>query len=263
MRLEYKYRVPSHLLDEMREAIAPFMKLDKHGRGYENKGYTIRSIYFDSFNLRYYHEKAAGIHTRRKIRVRAYNAFSPDARVFLEIKRKRNMAIAKARALLRYADLEPLLRTGHYQTYVNPYPDDPERNTAAQEEARRFLYHIYGYHLRPVNLVVYEREAYLGTGDPTLRITFDRDLRGKTHPGLGDMFDNDLTLVESLRDHFIMEVKFNTFFHGWLNPLLGQYNFVREAISKYKRVLDECKATDVDHQQGMLARPLHALNGLS
>ena len=30
-----KYRVPYHFLDEMREAIAPFMRLDKHGRGYE------------------------------------------------------------------------------------------------------------------------------------------------------------------------------------------------------------------------------------
>ncbi len=35
LRLEYKYRVPYHFLDEMREAIAPFMRLDKHGRGYE------------------------------------------------------------------------------------------------------------------------------------------------------------------------------------------------------------------------------------
>ena len=35
MRLEYKYRVPYHFLDEMRESIAPFMRLDKHGRGYE------------------------------------------------------------------------------------------------------------------------------------------------------------------------------------------------------------------------------------
>lgn len=234
MRTELKYLVAETHLEALRGVLAPFAAGDRHGEGFEGRGYTVRSIYFDTPSLRYYHEKEAGLKQRRKLRVRAYNAPAVEAPVYLEIKRKDEMTVAKDRAPVRYHDLDALLRTGDVAAYVAT-PDVRRR-----EQARHFLYHFYRHRLQPTCLTVYEREAFEGRFDPTLRITFDRNLRGKAYPSWPDL-RADVGLRHVHPGFFIMEVKFDTAFPAWLRPVLGRYGLRPQALSKYCLCLETCR----------------------
>lgn len=234
MRTELKYVVPEACLPALREAVTPFMTGDVHGRGYEGRGYTVRSVYLDTPQLRYYEEKKAGIKVRRKLRVRAYNTVGPDDAVLLEIKRKNEAAVRKVRVPVRLRDLEALFASGDVERYV---ADDAR----AREEARYFFYHVYRYRLRPTCLTTYEREAFVGRFDPTLRITFDRNLRGRAYPSWADL-TREAGLCYVHPGAFVMEVKFNTRFPGWLRPVLARQEFRHQAFSKYCRCLEACRA---------------------
>ncbi len=71
MRLEYKYLVPRERLDALRAQMRPYLRADGFtAKTSANKGYTVRSIYFDTAEMDGYLEKIEGIGVRKKIRVR-------------------------------------------------------------------------------------------------------------------------------------------------------------------------------------------------
>ena len=225
-RSELKYLVPEAHMEALRVALSPFVGCDPHGLAYEGHGYPVRSIYLDTPSLRDYHEKQAGIKVRRKLRIRCYDLKSDDDPVFFEIKRKQEDQIGKDRVLVRYRDIDAFLRTGDVERYV--LSSDPKMH----DKARHFLFHVHGYRMRPTSLTVYEREAFAGLFDPTLCITFDRNLRGKVFPVW-----EDLRREEGLQHihpgFFVLEVKFNTRFPAWLTPVLGRYGLRTQSVSKY------------------------------
>lgn len=227
-RIEYKYFVPLHRLADLRNAVMPFLDADInmfHGEGME---YTVRSIYFDSPELDFYHEKIAGLPIRKKLRIRAYNELHPKSPVFLEIKRKKYQCISKDRAMISFESVEDFLVSGQR--------DEPmsENGTAEQFEhsARRFLFHLYAQHLKPFTLVTYEREAYHGKFDPSFRLTFDKNLRFLPASSISVLFD-DHEMIHAFPSLCIMEVKFYQSIPVWLTSLIGEFGLRREAISKY------------------------------
>lgn len=228
MRSEYKYLVPLTVLDELRDAIEPFVVPDPHGVGLERVGYTVRSTYLDTANLKYYEEKKAGLRVRRKLRVRAYGEARKGDWVFLEIKRKVDDKVAKNRAPILLRNFDALVRSGDVDGYVFTNRHYPK----SHDDARRFLYHVYRYGLAPTILTVYEREAFLGRFDPTFRITFDRNLRGSAYGGVANLYDED-GMRKVHPGHFVLEVKYNTRFPTWLRTVLGRYSLRNEALSKY------------------------------
>jgi len=68
MRLEYKYKIPVSKLDLLRKRISAFVEPDL--QYHENSEYSVKSIYFDTSQLRFYNEKIEGLKDRRKIRIR-------------------------------------------------------------------------------------------------------------------------------------------------------------------------------------------------
>lgn len=237
-RVELKYLVREDEIPALRQEIEPFTVLDRHGREYENRGYTVRSIYLDTAGLRYYHEKKSGLRVRRKLRIRGYNDLKRGDWTFLEIKRKTQDRVSKNRAPVYFEAVENLFATGDVDRHVihnRHYP-------GAFDDARRFFYHVYRYDLVPTFSTVYEREAFFGRFDPTLRITFDRGLRGRSYPALTDLYDD--TYNRPVRPGFaIMEVKYNTLFPGWLRPILGIEGHRNEALSKY------CLCAEISERQ--------------
>ncbi|MBL7025053.1 MAG: VTC domain-containing protein, partial [Candidatus Marinimicrobia bacterium] len=108
-RQEDKYLIPMYSMDEIRKAILPYVIADNHRALQESNIYEIRSIYFDSFELKDYYEKHAGLQMRKKLRVRGYNQVSQESEVFLEIKWKNNTFISKDRTPVKYTDVANLL----------------------------------------------------------------------------------------------------------------------------------------------------------
>jgi hypothetical protein len=161
--------------------------------------------------------------------VRGYNEQSLDTRVFLEVKRKDNMAIAKVRASVRFKDLRSLLESGEVERYV-PRPE-------AREEARRFLFHIYRFSRRPTVLIQYEREAYFYRFDSSVRLTLAKNLRSLAFPELEDLYEETRTRP-SYPGHFLLEVKFSNGMPSWFKGILQSFGLERTSFSKYCESLD-------------------------
>ena len=234
MRYEYKYFVPVMHMNRLREMIQPFCDLDIYAEGMENDSYQVRSIYFDTPYLDYYTEKVEGIKHRKKLRLRGYNDGGEESMTFLEIKRKYEDPIRKYRTPLTYHTAKMLLSEGgDLEALVH----NSKRYPNAVDNARRFFYHLYRAHLQPVVLVVYEREPWLGKWDPSIRITFDKNLCSSAFPTIDGLFDNR-NLRPALGDFFILEVKFNRYFPAWMKPVIGLLGLKRESASKYVISMD-------------------------
>lgn len=234
LRYEYKYVVPEHKMDMLRQMISPFVKHDKYCQNVDNHQYTVRSIYFDTADYACYFEKVEGIKHRKKFRLRAYGqSDEASANVFFEIKRKFEHPILKNRAPAGYSTAKEMINgTGfeHYQPDIIKYPH-------AADDLKRFFYHFHHSRLHPVILVIYEREAFLGVHDENIRLTFDKNLRSVASPELGQLFGNE-HIRHSLEGQFILEVKFNDHFPAWMKPITATLGLVRQSASKYVICID-------------------------
>ncbi len=231
LRREYKYLVPVKYLDELRNDLLPFIELDKYSDIRPNKEYTIRSIYYDNTAMDYYQEKVDGVKMRKKIRIRGYNEFSDKNIVFLEIKRKLENFIDKNRAQLFYENLDDLFFTGDVESYVI------RKEPTSVQDAKRFFFHIHRNTLRPVSLVVYDREAFFSKFDSNIRITFDKNLRYAPFPTFGDLYEENI-LRKVMINYFVLELKFYKGFSENYQRLINKYGLVRQAVSKYQICVD-------------------------
>ena len=82
-RHELKYQCSEAHLAIIRNRLQGVIPYDRHAA---NGQYTIRSMYFDNFENRCFHENESGTDPREKFRIRIYNA--DDSRISLECKRK-------------------------------------------------------------------------------------------------------------------------------------------------------------------------------
>ena len=233
MRFEIKYIVHKSKLDRLREMVRPFVQPDKRVRHTPDNTYTVRSLYFDTPDLLYYYEKIEGVPNRLKLRMRTYDRPEAEAPMFFEIKRKHRVPMTKNRAPFKYATALDILKNG-IQEEDFPYAD-PERIADCQ----RFMFHLHRDNLAPTVLVVYDREPYEAVLDNSVRITFDKNLRSGLRDEISDIYDQDLKMV--MRDHFILEVKYNTIYPQWMRVIANSLDIKQVSASKYCMSMDNHK----------------------
>ena len=236
MRYEYKYIVHNSKLEQLRQMVLPFVELDQFAETGEKNQYTVRSIYFDTPRYDFYYEKIEGIKNRKKVRLRGYDEEKADNTVFLEIKRKYNIPIIKYRAPVTFQDAQIMFREKNINGQILFGDSFPK----GHENSKRFFYQVFSKNLQPVVLIVYEREAYLSKFDSSVRITFDKNLRSKGYPTINELYKEG-KLRATLADHFILEVKFNRSFPGWLNPVISRFLLRKQSASKYIISMDTNK----------------------
>lgn len=233
MRFEYKFVVPVDQLDEMRAEMMSFVDCDKHAARMPRREYTVRSIYFETPRFDCYHEKVEGLKVRRKLRIRAYNAQEADSIAYLEIKKRMDQRGAKHRSMVRVVDLEALFTDKDIRRYVLPGGNPDE----AFDNAQRFFFHVERRAMKPLVLVTYEREAFQAKANPSLRITFDKNLRQMAFPSLENLFEEERVSVVVPR-FFILEIKFDRGYAPWLQDIVRKHNAVHTRLSKYTTALE-------------------------
>jgi hypothetical protein len=234
-RLEYKYLVPLQYMDELRKHLLHYLDYDSYASVRPTKEYTVRSIYFDSFDYKCYYEKLDGIHTRKKFRVRGYNNEEDHSKIFFEIKYKYDNFISKDRAGIEYKNKDIALTDPLAEQYF------PE---IYKPDIRNFLYHYNLRRLEPKVLIVYDREPFECKFGSQLRITFDKKVRSKIVSGFSNLFDND-DLVESFKKEFVFEVKFFQVLPQWIDRVLNKFDLTRIAVSKYTSSIDNHNVSKV------------------
>lgn len=244
MKYEFKYVVPVSRMDQLREAISPYVELDPYASAMADHQYTVRSVYFDTSRFDYYFEKIDGYKIRKKIRIRGYNRPTGEDMVFLEIKRKFKEPIEKDRERLTFEVMKRLM-AGEGSRAFGDVEDDHGVNGAG-----KFLFHVYRNNLKPVVLVIYEREAFFDRFQNDLRITIDKNLRSVAYPCVGDLYSEEKA-VQAIKGNFIFEVKFKNHFPGWLRPIIGRLGLIKRAASKYVFCIDSHHLTEPSRKADM------------
>lgn len=222
-RYECKYVIDEVQAAAIRAGIRPYVEPDPYARLRSDGCYAIRSVYLDSPNLRLCLETRNGHVNRLKLRVREYPDHGPDGPVFVEIKRRYDRRVLKSRARM------PRHEAGRLVAGVTEgVPGLSREEQACHDE---FLSWVQCWQARPVVWVGYTREAYVGTFQEDLRITFDRDLHCAPAEGF-EQPDEDLWR-ELAPCRIVLELKFDVSYPDWLQRLVARHDLRQVSFSKY------------------------------
>ncbi|MCB0196215.1 MAG: polyphosphate polymerase domain-containing protein [Anaerolineae bacterium] len=236
-RYELKYLLTREQVAEFVEILPNYVKPDDSGDAHGR--YSITSLYHDTDDYRAYWDKIEGHKFRRKVRIRVYGdqTVTPETSCFVEIKQRINKTLQKKRVVMAYTSAEALCSRGE------TVPEEAAMSETDREIVSEIRYLQATLQLQPACVVSYDRRAFNGSEyEDGLRITFDTNLKGRTH---------DLTLLSTghaVNQFFappewcIMEIKVNYRVPYWLTEMIGRYNFTLRRISKYCAALERSKS---------------------
>lgn len=236
-RYELKYLLTRQQYDDFIDILPNYLEPDTSGDAHGR--YTITSLYYDSDDYRAYWDKIEGHKFRRKVRVRVYGqqTVTPDTRCFVEIKQRINKTLQKKRVVMSYSSAEALC--GHGESI----PEEEGLSATDRDIVSEIRYLQATLQLRPACVVSYDRRAFDGSDyEDGLRITFDTNLKGRTH---------DLSLLSTgiAANQFfvppawcVMEIKVNYRVPYWLTEMVGYHRFTLRRISKYCAALEQSKS---------------------
>ncbi len=231
---------------EMKFAITPAQRavlmaqLAELLRSDENAGagarYPVVSLYYDNADRDCYWEKARGLPSRRKLRVRVYG--SRDGAVpavsFIEIKHKCEGRGAKRRVLL------PLAQA------LRVCDGLPPEGMSLRETDRRVIAEIHDLvehrKFRPLMLLRYDRTA-LAAVDPEsdLRVTFDDGIRARLDHLTPEPDDRRFSASDEMHGDgsAVMEVKVTGAIPYWLSRTIAAAGCRMQSHSKYSCALEQ------------------------
>lgn len=216
-RFELKYYLNEIQMERASRQLQNLMAIDKNCKN--DKGYRVRSLYFDSIDDECLYQKQSGDLIRKKIRLRTYGDDTNDT-VRFEIKRKYGQIVKKDAVTISKEDARQVCH-GNYGILLDG------NNPVLDEIYTTFVTKLY----KPKVIVEYKRMAYISPVS-NIRVTFDQDLRSNI---------NHLDLFSSVKDMMpviiegkqILEIKYDEFFPGYLKNVLSAVSSERMAISKY------------------------------
>jgi len=213
-RHELKHYINASDYAQLRARLRAVAKPDINAA--DDRGYTVRSLYFDNYSDKAVVEKLSGLSRREKFRLRYYNGDTSFIR--LERKSKANRLAYKEEAIVTKEQCEELL-AGKYG--VLERPDVPL--------LMELYTKIHYQNLRPRSIVDYHREAYVYQAG-NVRITFDS--RIKTSNSVSGFLNPSLATIPAA-DAIIMEVKYDGFLPGIIRDILQIGNRNQTEVSKY------------------------------
>lgn len=96
---------------------------------------------------------------------------------------------------------------------------------------------LWQYNLRPVSIVRYDRQAFVGTDyDIGLRVTFDTRLTFQANQLHLHEAPSGLLMLPA--HQVVMEIKVNERIPCWLTELIAAHNMQMVRVSKYCRSID-------------------------
>lgn len=227
-RREIKYQLSHAEYLVIKNRLSLLLDYDRHAG---EKGYFVRTIYFDDIKETAYQEKVAGVFDRRKYRIRAYN--NDPSYINLECKEKYNRWVLKNVARIDENTCEALLN-GDASVLEHRDEDVLKAFYSAAKEAG----------LTSRITVDYHREAFVYPAS-NLRVTFDKNLRAGGLAGFSIVAPKDkeeLSIPVYLNNSVIMEIKFDDFMPEIIRSVIPHETGKPLSISKYRMCMSVAKA---------------------
>ncbi|MBR6755551.1 MAG: polyphosphate polymerase domain-containing protein [Peptococcaceae bacterium] len=215
-RHELKYLCSETQLAVLKSRITTILSKDAHSL--QSNGYWVRSLYFDDYHNRCYHENESGTDPREKFRIRIYNHSS--ARISLELKRKEHGMGKKFSCPLTMEQYNLLIQ-GHSLPDFNNLPP----------LLRKFVLQMQTTQLRPAIITDYFRTPFVFPNG-NVRITFDQYISSSvdfTH-----FFDEQIAKRPILpTGTHLMEVKYDEYLPDFIYRTLQTENLRQTTFSKF------------------------------
>lgn len=234
-RHEYKYLVSAAQIPVLRSRITGLMRPDPNTG--EDGMYHIRSVYFDDWQDRCFHDNETGVDGKAKYRIRIYNA--SDARIRLELKEGRRGKKHKTSDLLTREQADQLISGAYLRGISAPSAADTARTGIAQMSHASDPYRvlpglcadIMTNRMRPVVIVEYDRVPYVYRYG-NVRVTFDLNISSSRD--FGHFFCPSIRRRPIMpAGMHLMEVKFDDFLPDTIYRALQLEQLRQTTFSKY------------------------------
>lgn len=254
-RYEYKYIIPSDLMEPIRSFIRPYCDMDPYAERERDKFYTIRTLYLDSAAYRTYWDKVEEVPDRFKLRIRTYgrNSHGP---VKFEVKRRFNDIFVKSSVVVPEVAWPGLLAG-------RANGSQPAMTAIEKSTFDGFIWLTGRLNAGPKMLVQYDRQAFRSRIDRYVRLSFDRrichhpqntlDLLGRTEAWV---FNDDSDSLGEKGARAILELKFISAAPVWLSDMVRTFGLVRRGFSKYCSAVTRTLHREQAAQEYALAVPL-------
>lgn len=216
--------VPEAVATQVRERLVPFVVPDRFAAPLRNSTYIVTSLYLDNRNGALDYETIEGLRSRYKLRVRSYGDDDRGA-VYPEVKYRENRVIRKLRCPVPRAGLARVL-TGDLSAAGDMAPTKLAalREFCRLQQMRRAV---------PRVLVRYERQAFVASNDPDVRVTFDRNLAAS--PEARAIVRAHGRYEPVIPGRVVLELKFTDRSPHWLAAIIRHCELSRRSFSKYSR----------------------------
>lgn len=223
LRFEFKYVLDHATSVAVEEELQPFVEVDARVREKSGLRYSVRSLYYDDAAFSAFHDKADGLRSRSKFRLRTYSTSADDETPwFLEVKGRRDQLTFKQRTPVG-GSRDPSLRG-----------DDLTRmllRAAKPGEVRdEFEFAVFRRGIRPCAVVDYLRRPYVSKFDPDFRLTFDSGISACATDALFPVPSASVRHVA--RGYTVLEVKFAQRVPAWFVRIVERRELRRRPFSK-------------------------------
>lgn len=214
-RSEKKYLLSTDKYCELLKRLDGYMKADDYGLS------TICNIYYDTEYFDLIRRSIEKPCYKEKLRLRSYGVPNGTDRVFLEIKKKYDGVVYKRRVSMSLGEAQDYLECG-----IRPENDS--------QIIHEIDYFINYYKPEPKLYLAYDRTAYFGVEDSSVRITFDSNIRSRDYDLDLSAGDYGEKLLED--GQYLMEIKIAGAMPLWLVEILSDMNLYPTSFSKYGNI---------------------------
>ena len=211
-RYESKYLMTLSQQQTVLAAMRPYMEPDVYSHS------SIRNLYLDTPDFRLIRRSLERPVYKEKLRIRSYGRAENTDMVFVELKKKYRSVVYKRRISL------PQDQALACFSKTRPWPDS--------QIGTELAYAADFYQtLRPAVFLSYERDAFHGTEDEDLRVTFDTEIRYRQD---GLSLDSDTWGIPILPPGLVlMELKVAGGLPLWMAHVLSCQGVFKTSFSKY------------------------------
>lgn len=218
-RSEKKYILTEKQYQAFYNTIAIFVEKDDYD------DYTIYNLYFDTNHYDLIRHSIEKPPYKEKLRLRCYEIPDEHTNVFVELKKKFDHTVFKRRVTCSLKEAMALI-------------DQQQPLLNQKQIVNEILYFLSFYHPVPKLFLSYDRRAFHGRDDSSLRITFDSNIQYRTdHLDLRQSCSNILYFKEPT---ILMEIKSHHAFPLWLTHILSEMQIYPASFSKYGKIYTDC-----------------------
>lgn len=217
-RYEKKYMLSPVQAAALLPVLEEHMHIDQYGN------VSIASLYMDTPQFRLIRTSIEKPKYKEKLRLRTYGKVCGESTAFVELKKKYKGVVYKRRVSMPYDDAYAWMTQGK----------TPPKTGQIVDEINWFGRYYGG--VQPAAAIFYERVAYIGKTDDTLRVTLDKDIRYRME---------ELTLPAGTHGrallppgYLMMEVKIEGAMPLWLAHALDRIQIYPTSFSKYGRAYE-------------------------